>query len=420
MIKTNVQGGSLMRLCASVIAIAVLSPLSAFAQEPPPGAPPAAPAAAPATPPPAAAPAATATPAEAPAQPAAVPAAAAAPPAKTWKDLVTFDGLVDSYYMVNLNPPSGPNNSLTAPVDRQFDTNSNTFTLNYARLGIGVSADNVGLRIDAGYGAMGYAINEAAPGFTAMANGGTSGLAFFVEQAYAEVIPVPNLTIDLGKFDTTAGAEVIQANKNWLYSRSFLFFSIPLVHTGLRVGYKVSDLLSLQASVVNGWNGQGYEVDSNPNKTIGLNASITLPQGIGILPTVYFGKEDGSTTTRVVGDLVATYTLGALGLNLNADYVNDKAAGVQNLIGVAPMAHYTVNDHLSVTGRVEFVDAKFGSTATTDGTSTQLEEVTVGAGVPMAGRFEFRPEFRFDNSNQPIYNTKKNQETLTGAFLAWF
>jgi hypothetical protein len=47
-------------------------------------------------------------------------------------------------------------------------------------------------------------------------------------------------------------------------------------------------------------------------------------------------------------------------------------------------------------------------------------EITVGAGIPMAGRFEFRPEVRADFSNQIIINGKKNQVTATGAFLAWF
>src|SRR6266436_809293 len=128
--KRNNPGGSLMRLSATVLALSLLSPLAALAQTPPP------PAAA--TPPPGAPPAAPPP-----------PAAPAAPPAKTWKDLVTFDGLVDAYYMLNLNGA----NSLSAPVGRNFDTNSNTFTLNYAKLGIGVSGDNVGIRMHLGSGA---------------------------------------------------------------------------------------------------------------------------------------------------------------------------------------------------------------------------------------------------------------------------
>jgi hypothetical protein len=414
-----------MRLCASVIAIAVLSPLSAFAQEPPPGAPPAAPPGAPpaaeAAPPPAAAPA--------PAAAAAAPAAPAAP-AKTWKDLVTFDGLVDAYYLYNFSG-TGTNSSLVPPNGRAFDTNSNTFTLNYARLGIGMTADNVGLRIDAGYGAMGNIINSSGIGFNPMTNG-TSGLAFFVEQAYAEVIPVPGLTLDLGKFDTTAGAEVIQANKNWLYSRSFLFNAIPLVHTGFRAGYKINDMVSVQGSVVNGWNGQGFEVDGNSAKTFGVNASLTFPMGLSIIPTIYVGKENTNPmapagvapSTRFLGDLVASYTMGNLGLNLNFDYIKDESWFLDPLLGVALMGHYTVSDHLNVTGRFEYVQ----NTAASGATANKLEEVTVGIAAPVAGHFEVRPEIRADFSSphvfvesfDPMTATKGTQVTGLLAFLGYF
>ncbi|HEX3694507.1 MAG TPA: outer membrane beta-barrel protein [Polyangia bacterium] len=400
--------------------MALLSPLAALGQTPPPADAP------PAAPPPAAAPPAAPVPAPAPAPaavaaPAPAPAPApAAPPAKTWKDLVTFDGLVDAYYLYNLNGV----NSLSQPGVRQFDTNSNTFTLNLAKLGIGVSADNVGLRIDMGYGSMGNIINGTTPVLTPPPAGSTmpgSAIvpnAFLIEQAYATVIPVDNFTIDFGKFTTTAGAEVIEANKNWLYSRSFLFFNIPLVHTGLRLGYKINDMVSVQGSVVNGWNGQGFEIDTNKDKTIGLSVSLTLPGGVSVIPTVYFGKEGSSTDTRFLGDLVAAYSAGALGLNLNVDYVNDKAGNIDNFFGVAAMGHYAVADHLSLTVRGEYAQQKFGDT------TNKLEEFTLGAGVPMAGRFEFRPEFRMDFTDPAQFvgdsGAKKTQATLTGAFLAWF
>ena len=316
--------------------------------------------------------------------------------------------------MYNLNGQ----NSLSPPIGRQFDTNSNTFTLNYAKLGIGVSADNVGLRIDMGYGAMGIPINQSAPGFASAMAGPSSAYAFVAQQAYVTLTPVDNLTIDFGKFATTAGAEVIEANKNWLYSRSILFFNIPLVHTGLRLGYKINDMVSLQASVVNGWNGQGFEVDNNKDKTFGFSVSLTIPGGLSLIPTVYFGKEAASTDTRVVADLVAAYSMGPLGLNLNFDYVNDKNGGIDNFVGVAAMGHYAVADHLSLSLRGEYAQVKNGDT------TQKFEEVTVGAGIPMAGRFEFRPELRIDFSDPAVFgdpkDLKKTQATLTGAFLAWF
>jgi hypothetical protein len=327
---------------------------------------------------------------------------------------LTVEGLVDAYYMYNI----GATTSITSPaggpiaVVRSFDLNSNQFTLNYAKIGLGVNPDPVGLRIDLGYGATGAIVNGATP---MSINSIVAGDAFLIEQAYATLTPVTNLTIDFGKFVTTAGAEVIESNKNWTYSRSILFFNIPLLHTGARFTYKVSDLLTLQASVVNTWNGNGFGAATGPNKTYGVSANVTLPQGTNIIGTGYFGKVDPSTDTRVLADLVIAQTVGALGLNLNFDYVNDKAGLIDNFYGVAVMAHYGVNDHLALTGRFEYVHNG-------DPAHVTLLEGTLTAAVPLGGRFEFRAEFRDDHAGQPNFNngTDKNQVTGTGAFLAWF
>ncbi len=401
-----------MRLSACVLAVAVLSPFAARAQTPPEGAPPAAPPPPPAAPPPPAVVVVAPPP----------PAAPAAPPAKTWKDLITIDGLVDTYYQWNFTGSTSLTS--TAPAGsvavRSFDINSNTFTLNYAKVGIGVNPEPVGLRLDLGYGATGALINAANPS-------DASSDPFLVEQAYATIVPVTNLTLDFGKFVTTAGSEVIEANKNWLYSRSILFFNIPLLHTGFRATYKVSDALTLQGSVINGWNGVGIAPDITKDKTFGVSANITVPGvGTNIIATGYFGKGEAtgaataSTDTRLLADLVVAQTFGPLGLNLNFDYVTDKAANIDGFTGVAIMGHYTVSDHLSATARFEY--ARNG-----DPTHIKLIEGTVGLGVGLGGRFEFRPEVRVDNASVPDFDPDgtggfkdKTQVTATGAFLAWF
>jgi hypothetical protein len=124
--------------------------------------------------------------------------------------------------------------------------------------------------------------------------------------------------LDFGKFYTTAGAEVIEANKNWLYSRSILFNVIPLVHTGARANLKVSDQLSLQLSLVNGWNN---DPDTNAWKTVGLTPPSPSAR-ISIIPTVYIGKEApqaGASTpgdARFLVDVVVPITVNdKLGLN---------------------------------------------------------------------------------------------------------
>ena len=127
----------------------------------------------------------------------------------------------------------------------------------------------------------------ASPPATAILSSQLYGSGFIVQQAFAS-ITWGQLTLDFGKFTTTAGAEVIESNKNWLYSRSLLFFGIPLLHTGARANFKASDQLTIQASVVNGWNN---DPDNNGDKTFGLSANITPSSMLNVIATTYFGNE---------------------------------------------------------------------------------------------------------------------------------
>jgi hypothetical protein len=412
-----------------MLAIALVTPLRAFAQTPAPAeaAPPAAapPAAAPATPPPAAPAAAPMAP---PAAPAAAPAAPAAPPVK-----LTWNGLVDTYYMYYFNPGSGVS-SIVAPttaapgVGRAFDTNANSITLALTKLSVNAAVDPVAFQFDLGYGTTGTIINASQP---ILATGvviptvgqGQVPPSFLIEQAFGTISLPANLTLDFGKFVTTAGAEVIEANKNWMYSRSLLFNAIPLLHTGARANLKINDMVTVQGSVVNGWNN---DPDLNAWKTVGLSASITASPMVSIIATTYFGKEGapqaaGAATPgdlRFLGDLVAALTLSPqLGANINVDYIkafDNVAADYQ--IGVAGMVRYVINDHVNVAGRGEYLGTHVGTT-------TSQEEFTVMCGLDVGKNFELRPEVRGDFSGQPIFagaNAKKNEFTGTLAALTWF
>ena len=181
-----------MRLRSLLLAIAVVTPLRAFAQTPapaeaappPPPPPPPAEALPPPPPPP---PPADMPPPVAVAAPMA-PAPAAATPG--WKDLVTIEGLADAYYQYNFTGPTPSVTPVTAdsagmlsnPGQRNFDLNANTFTLNYAKVGLGVNADPVGVRLDLGYGATGASSTRANPA-------DATSTPFLVQQAYATFAP---------------------------------------------------------------------------------------------------------------------------------------------------------------------------------------------------------------------------------------
>jgi hypothetical protein len=368
------------------------------------------------------------------AAPAPAPAAPAAPAPK-----ITWGGLVDTYYMYSFLKADGAN-SLVPPGGgmgingRAFDTNSNSLTLSYAKVSMNAAMDPVSFQLDMGYGSTGTIINAANTGYAAIPvlaagtmppTGGIPG-SFIVEQAFGTISIPGGLSLDFGKFVTTAGAEVIEANKNWMYSRSLLFNAIPLLHTGLRANFKVSDKLSLQGSLVNGWNN---DPDNNSWKTLGFNASITVSPMVAVIPTIYFGKEGnqagpltGGTTgdLRFLGDLVVALTLSdKMGLNFNGDYIKafDNISSDYQW-GIAGMFRYVVSDMLNVAARAEVFQTHVDAAPIP--TITQ-EEITAMAGIDVGKNFELRPELRLDLANQPFFNDGKKQEfTGTIAALTWF
>lgn len=353
----------------------------------------------------------------------------APPPAAGWKDVVTLDGLVDSYYMFNFsqdgNTLSGPNvMPMGSPFSgvRAFDTQANSFTLAYAKLGVGASVENVAFRADLGYGHTGAIVN----GLSASSSSGAAGAllygnGFIVQQAFASAT-FGQLTLDFGKFVTTAGSEVIESNKNWLYSRSLLFNMIqPSLHTGLRVNFKANDMVSIQASVVNGWNN---DPDINGDKTFGLSVSVTPIQPLNLVATGYFGKETAmgpamTDDVRMLIDLVAAYSLNdQVGLNLNVDILKE---GDPTTIGVSGMGRFVLHQHAVLALRGEMLNFDSGI----DGADpTKIYEATLGAAFPWAGRYELRAEVRGDFASEDIFFdgmvAQGNQFTGTVAALATF
>jgi len=377
------------------------------------------------------------------AAPAPSPAPAPAGPAPKF----TFGGLADAYYMYYFNPLSG-SNSTTGPTLRAFDTNANSATLALAKVSMNAALDPVALQVDMGYGSTGTIINAAnGTAFSPAATGAVPG-SFVLLQGFGTITPYTQgsmaLSFDFGKFYTTAGAEVIEANKNWLYSRSILFNVIPLVHTGARANLKVNDQLSLQASVVNGWNN---DPDLNAWKTIGLNATITINPMISVIPTVYFGKETpqpaGVSTpgdVRFLADLVVPITLSdKIGLNVNVYFIDGPNffpngftspapdSSTNYIFGISAMGRFVINDKAYLAARGEFVRSHLGEAGAN--LNNNIGEVTVMAGFPFGKNFELRPEFRGDFSGDEIFaidttsmppTGKKNQFTGTLAALTFF
>lgn len=361
------------------------------------------------TPPPADAPPAAAPPAAPP------PPAAAAVPAKSWKDLVTFEGLADAYGSWR------PGGSATVPATfRVFDAPVDTFSLALAKLALGIKPEPAGLRIDLGFGPVAD-ITASSPGVEVWKH---------VIQAYGSfaIGGTTPLTLDVGKFVTAAGAEVIEAKANWNYSRSFLFgYAIPFTHTGLRLTAPVSSALTLQLMLANGWDNA---IDNNAGKTIGLSGTFVAPFGTTFILNFFAGPEPqmgAGNPWRLLVDAVVSQTVGRLSLSANIDWGHQNDF---NWWGVAGYARMAVSSAMNLSLRGEIFQDLEGfrlilPNGMPIGQKTTVGEATVTAGFPIGANAELRAEARFDFAGTNVYtydpgNVKKFQATLTGAALVWF
>ncbi|HTP51734.1 MAG TPA: outer membrane beta-barrel protein [Anaeromyxobacteraceae bacterium] len=373
---------------------------------------------------------------EEPAAPPPAPVAAAATTAPKWYEAVEVHGYVDGYYGLRFGAPQNALNEL-----RAFDQ-PNGFVLNLAKATVLMNPTAtvpVGFRIDLGFGNTMNAIAAASPylGPSYGANGNAEEAFKFVEQAFG-TLKLGDVTVDLGRFVTSAGAEVIEAKDNWNYSRSLLFtWAIPFTHTGLRVGYAVPGIegLTLQAGLVNGWD---VTVTNSPFKTLNLAAIWNGPDST-ILSLVYYGGPNPSLVTGAVApypsptygpsgnayggwqnllDLVVQRAFGDLTVNVNGDL--GILAGVGRWEGFSLMARYSaLGDKLRIAARYEYFWDLQGVRLGVNG--GQYTEGTVTLGVPVSSNAEVRLEYRIDHANKPIfYAGGNNDNTLEAALMAWF
>src|SRR5215510_14324042 len=211
-----------------------------------------------------------------------------------------ISGFVDAYYGYNFNHP-GVDTQL-----RNFDTKSSQFSLNMAKVVLEkkpVSDSRLGFRTDLAFGPATEIVHASEPG----------GADVFrhIEQAYLSYLApaVKGLQIDVGKFVTQHGAEVIETKDNWNYSRSLLFaLAIPYYHFGVRATYPFSDKFSLAGYLVNGWNNV---VDNNTAKTLGIQAVVKPTTKLTVVGNYMAGPEQTANNSdwRHLWDTTVTYTV---------------------------------------------------------------------------------------------------------------
>ncbi len=271
---------------------------------------------------------------------------------------------------------------------------------------------------------------------------------FDVTQAYL-AYQLGKLSLQGGKFETLAGAEVIESPSNLNYSRSILFgFAVPFTHTGGRLTYAVTPHVNVIGGVNAGWdeirstNGRltaEYGFAFNPSSAITLTAQgytgieqlANYSNGFNPYangnPPFPAGATGNQTTTpntgippsaqgqRTLIDIVGTvHPTSATTLTFNYDhgqqhnYTNAVTGTTLTAgwSGLAGYASYQLNPRFVASARYEgFRDPQGYRTGilSAGGVGPFLHEGTVTLGYNLTSALTLRGEYRHDTADQNVY-----------------
>jgi hypothetical protein len=326
----------------------------------------------------------------------------ASPPA--WISQVSLNGFLASSYGYNFNRPASGTNQF-----RVFDVADNTFQLDVFELvaqKLVAKPRDAGFRVDVTLGSSIPHVTAAAGLFRDAA--GEAG-DFDVQQAYASwIAPAGSgLRLDLGKFVTHCGYEVIQGYDGWNdnATRSQLFgFAIPFTHVGARASYAPSPHVALMAMVVNGWD---VARDNNRSKSVGAEVALTPAPTLSVYLNGLWGPErsDNDADSRTVLDMVVTLKASSrLTLGANADWGADQnavAPGEDALwSGVAGYARFAVTPTFAFSARGESFDDRDGART---GIAQSLSEFTITPELRLTDHLLVRADGRLDHSNHHVF-----------------
>jgi hypothetical protein len=297
-----------------------------------------------------------------------------------------FDGYVDGSF----NHPDSGYNQL-----RNFDYRADTLHVNMGKITIDRGPAPVGFHLDVGFGQT----------FTNIHSTDRAPEAFkYFEQAYVSFKPKSwrGVEVDVGEFVTSAGAEVIETNGNWNYSRSLLFaLAIPYYHFGVRTSFPVGPHFTGGFQVVQGWNNI---YDNNSGKTFGFTGAYAWKKATWS-SNYYVGPEKTRTNTGIrhlYDTTVLVNQTDKFSYYLNFDYGQDGniGGGSSKWGGIAGAARYQTGKKTAIATRLEyFKDADGFAT----GVKQAVKEFTLTGEYKMTTWLMARAEFRNDWSDQPYF-----------------
>jgi hypothetical protein len=356
---------------------------------------------------------------------------------------MTISGFVDAYYGYSYNHPFNNENAGFQGYT-PFTSATNAFALNMVELVVDKAPDatstesRFGYHVAAGYGQAAAAVNGS--DITG------DGSNFYLKEAYGQYLaPIgKGLTIQVGKFVTPAGAEVIESNGNFNYSRSVLFqFAIPYFHFGVNAKYAFSPKFATTFYLVNGWNNSAIFHDegaafgtNSSGLTYGVSAAYTPNAKWSATENFFAGPVTDATNFntgktfndyKYLTDTVIGYTPNAKwAFTLNGDYgYGPKVYNVNTILntataagpaidywGVAGYAKYTINPKSYFAARYEYFGDPDGFALAGDDDAADhfhIQEATGTYAYNVTSGLQVRAEYRYDFASEPAFVVGANK-----------
>jgi hypothetical protein len=335
-----------------------------------------------------------------------------------WYQEISVNGFLSSSYSYNFNRPSSGTNGF-----RVFDFDDNAFKVDVLELAIQKPVSrprDAGFRADLVFGSSIPRVSAAAGLFR---DGAGNAEDVDLQQVYASyVVPLRSgLKVDLGKFVTSLGFEVIEGYDGWNdnATRSLLFgYAIPFTHTGVRAGYAFSPRVSGSMMIVNGWDNAR---DDNRPKSVGAQLALTPAPPISVVLSIVRGPERRANNSdpRTVLDGVAIWKpRERLTVGVNGDWGSEARAGPAGgdarWSGVAGYVRVRRHEGCALTLRAEVFDDRDGVRT---GVVQTLRELTLTPEKRLTPHLMVRADLRIDHSNHAVFEDDGGPRDTQATFL---
>ena len=353
---------------------------------------------------------------------------------------INIYGYAESGYMYDFSATGNHH----GPTFIGFNSDKNTFTVDKISLNVERTVDPSKKKLDFGFRVEGiWGADAAFVHSDGLLDTQTGRYQWDLLQAVVGMtLPGIPVGIRMGKWLALEGFEQFSANiygafgdpSRALYSYSYQYlYAEPFTQTGVLVTYVLNPQWTFDAGFTRGWNQSIKDrngaldylgrVTFTPSDKTSIIFMMTegpeFPTGFG--PHLPKGDSSHWWTTM---DLVATQKItDRLSLGLGFDYVRAPhipglTAGTKQWGGVGGYVSYALDPHVTLNTRLEWYRDAANGFSTGASVSGSYYEATVGVAIKLFpgdrvfSKLLFRPEVRYDHSEQPVFNSgDRNQWT---------